>query len=252
MRTEKRPPAEPSPRSGGRHAGLTVGSWPRSSLRLARPHPRAHQRSAGSPSEGSHEQDAERAPGSPSGTAGRPGWRRAYVQRLRTSWRCQPNRVSGRTKNDRRLVPLRSRLAAARKTRSVSSRRGRATWRRRTASSCRSTTISSSLNSRERQRSAATASARRNNRYTSDTTKSRLPPPEHRRGPLYDRQSRSRNALLQQIDLRTHTVREVSVQAPAARRTERLRRRIHQVVSMAGRRCALRRSSRSSSIRPAR
>src|SRR5207244_9299465 len=67
MRTEKRPPAEPSPRSGGRHAGLTVGSWPRSSLRLARPHPRAHQRSAGSPSEGSHEQDAERAPGSPSG-----------------------------------------------------------------------------------------------------------------------------------------------------------------------------------------
>jgi hypothetical protein len=59
------------------------------------------------------------------------------------------------------------------------------------------------LNSRERKHSAATANARRNNRYTSDTTKSRLPPPEHRRGPLYDRQSRSETLSCQRMDLRT-------------------------------------------------
>src|SRR5262249_49290382 len=85
--------------------------------------------------------------------------------------RCQPSSVSGRTKNDGRLVRLSSRLAAARNTRSDSCSSGRASWRRRTASSCRSTTISSSLNSRERRRSAATASARRNSRYTSEINK---------------------------------------------------------------------------------
>ncbi len=79
--------------------------------------------------------------------------RPAYVQRLRTSWRCQPSSVSGRTKNDCRLILLSSRPAAARNTQSGSSSRGRATCRRRAASSCRSTTISRSLNSRERSRS---------------------------------------------------------------------------------------------------
>ncbi len=98
--------------------------------------------------------------------AGRPGRRPAYVHRFRTSWRCQPSNVSGRMKNDGRLALLSSWLAAARNTRSLSFSRGRATWRRRTASSWRSTTISSSLYSRERNRSAATASTRRNSRYT--------------------------------------------------------------------------------------
>ena len=107
---------------------------------------------------------------------GRPGRRRAYVHRRRTSLRCQPISVSGRTKNDGQLRLLSSRLAAARNTRSFSSSRGRPTWRRKTTSSCLSTTISSSLNSRERNRSAATASTRRNSRYSNDTTKQPPPP----------------------------------------------------------------------------
>jgi hypothetical protein len=46
------------------------------------------------------------------------------VHRFRTSWRCQPSRVSGRTKNERLVRPS-SWPAAARKTRSGSSNRGR-------------------------------------------------------------------------------------------------------------------------------
>jgi hypothetical protein len=117
-------------------------------------------------------------------TAGRPGRRPAYVHRLRTSWRCQPSSVSGRTKNDGRLARPSSRLAAARKTRSLASSRGRGIWRRRTASSCGSTTISISLNSRERSRSAATASARRKSRYSNDTIKRSLPRPNPKRPTL--------------------------------------------------------------------
>jgi hypothetical protein len=79
-----------------------------------------------------------------------------------------------RTKNDRLPRP-KSWPAAARKTRSRSSSRGRAILRRSTASSWRSTTISSSLNSRDRTRSAATASARRSSRYSNDTTKKQPP-----------------------------------------------------------------------------
>ena len=104
------------------------------------------------------------------------------------SWRCQPSSVSGRTKNDCWLLPFRSRLAAARNTRSLSSRRGRETWRRRTASSCRSTTISSSLKSRERSRNAATSSARRNNRYSNNTTKKQPPSTRVRSSRLYGRE----------------------------------------------------------------
>ena len=100
--------------------------------------------------------------------------RPAYVHRLRTSWRCQPSRVFGRTKNERVPRP-RSWPAAARKTRSGSSNRGREIWRRSTASSWPSTTISGSLNSRERTRSDATASARRNSRYSNDTTNEQPP-----------------------------------------------------------------------------
>jgi hypothetical protein len=74
-----------------------------------------------------------------------------------------------------------SRLAAARKTRSLSSSRGQEIWRRSTASSWRSTTISSSLNSRDRKRSAATASARRNSRCSNDTT-TKQPPSARVRG----------------------------------------------------------------------
>jgi hypothetical protein len=74
-----------------------------------------------------------------------------------------------------------SRLAAARKTRSLSSSRGQEIWRRSTASSWRSTTISSSLNSRDRKRSATTASARRNSRYSNDTT-TKQPPSTRVRG----------------------------------------------------------------------
>ncbi len=74
-----------------------------------------------------------------------------------------------------------SRLAAARKTRSLSSSRGQEIWRRSTASSWRSTTISSFLNSRDRKRSAATASARRNNRCSNDTT-TKQPPSTRVRG----------------------------------------------------------------------
>src|SRR6266511_5391269 len=96
----------------------------------------------------------------------------AAVQRRHMSPDCQ------RMKNDGRPALLNSWLAAARNTRSLSSSRGRATWRRRTASSWRSTTISSSLNSRDRNRRAATASTRRNSRYNNDTTKRQPPPPE--------------------------------------------------------------------------
>jgi hypothetical protein len=102
---------------------------------------------------------------------------RGLLHRFLTSWRCQPSSVSGRMKNDCRLALLEL-TGCARKTRSLSSSRGRATCRRRTASWWRSTTISSSLNSRERNRSAATANTRRNSRYSNDTTKQRLPPPE--------------------------------------------------------------------------
>ena len=42
---------------------------------------------------------------------------RSYIHRLRTSRRCQPENVSGRTNNDCRAAPPRKRLAAARKTR---------------------------------------------------------------------------------------------------------------------------------------
>jgi hypothetical protein len=48
-----------------------------------------------------------------------------------------------------------------------------------------STTISSSLNSRERSRSAATASARRNSRYTSETNTRRPPPRSRTRSATY-------------------------------------------------------------------
>src|SRR6266511_709330 len=81
-----------------------------------------------------------------------------------------------RTNEERLPAPAAQNPAGRReKTRSLSSSCGREPWRRRTASSCRSTTISSSLNSRERSRSAATASACRNNRYSNDTTKKRPP-----------------------------------------------------------------------------
>jgi hypothetical protein len=117
-------------------------------------------------------------------TAGRPGRRCVYVHRLRTSRRCQPSSVSGETKNDGRLARFSRRLAAAKKTRSRSSSRGRAIWRRRTDSSCRRTTISSSLNSPDRKRNAATAS--RQSRYNNDATKQRLPHPRHQESRLYE------------------------------------------------------------------
>lgn len=135
------------------------------------PRPAAPRRCAGTPTGDSHGRDAEQARAARLTPPADPGGARRRTKRLRTSSRCQCNKVSGRTKNDG--PRLRSRLAAARNTRSASSRRGRTTWRRRTASSCRSTMISSSLNSRERKRSAATASARRKSRYTSETGKSR-------------------------------------------------------------------------------
>jgi hypothetical protein len=68
--------------------------------------------------------------------------------------------VSGVTKNDRQRVRGRSRLAAARNTRSAGRTWGRATCRRTTASSCRTTTISSSLNSSERKLVARAAGQR--------------------------------------------------------------------------------------------
>ena len=93
------------------------------------------------------------------------------------------------TKNEGRLALFSRRLAAAKKTRSRSSSRGRATCRRRTASSWRSTTISSSLNSRDRKRSAATASTRRKSRYSNDGTKQRLPHPDTPESRLYGAES---------------------------------------------------------------
>jgi hypothetical protein len=74
----------------------------------------------------------------------RPG----YAHRLATKWRCHRRSVLGVTRNDRQLARGSSRLAAARKTRSVCCSPGRATCQRSPASSWRSTTISSSLTGR--------------------------------------------------------------------------------------------------------
>jgi hypothetical protein len=59
------------------------------------------------------------------------------------------------------------------------------------------------LNSRERTRSAATASARRNNRYTSDTNKRRLPLQDADEARLYGRELSSDGSSSNQTDLRT-------------------------------------------------
>jgi len=59
------------------------------------------------------------------------------------------------------------------------------------------------LNSRERTRSAATASARRNNRYTSDTNKGRLPLQDADEAGLYGREVSSDRPSSNQTDLRT-------------------------------------------------
>src|SRR5512132_3390312 len=173
LRPEELAPAEPSPVPGGRHPGLPQD---RTHRRRADLHPHTGQLTddplippawvlTGNPQ---NELADVRGDRGPAGTA--PRVRPASPNKPAMS-------VSGQTKNDCWPVPRRSRLAAARKTRSASSRRGRPICRRRTASSCRSTTISSSLNSPERKRSAATPRTRRNNRYTSDTSKGRLPPP---------------------------------------------------------------------------
>src|SRR6266542_1618795 len=176
MRPQELAPAEPSSGTGRRHPGLAedLGDGARAD---------AHTQTSELTDDPliaparvltrkTHHQHADLVrnpwpPGSPPGIGPPPPHKLAMPaqQGLRTDEKRLP------------AGPAQSRLAAARKTRSVSSRRGRATWRRRTASSCRSTTISSSLNSRDRGRSAATASARRNSRYTSDTTMSRPPPP---------------------------------------------------------------------------
>jgi hypothetical protein len=98
---------------------------------------------------------------------GRPE-RAPYVQRRATSRRCQPSSDAGVTRNDGRLDHGNSRLAAARKTRSVIVSCGRLIWRRSTESSCRSTTISSSLKSCERERRKRSCSTQRTKRYKSD------------------------------------------------------------------------------------
>jgi hypothetical protein len=126
---------------------------------------------------------------------GDPGSTRSSSSRIRPpsphKLAMPPRRVSGWTKNDRLVRPS-SWPAAARKTRSRSSSRGRATCRRSTASSWRSTTISSSLNSRERKRSAATANERRNSRYSNDTTKKQPPSTRIQGARLYGRNSAPR------------------------------------------------------------
>ena len=90
------------------------------------------------------------------------GLRAPSEQRVRAHEERQPAR------------PAQQPTRRSQKHRSDSCSCGRASWRRRTASSCRSTTISSSLNSRERSCSAATASERRNSRYTSEINKRTL------------------------------------------------------------------------------
>jgi hypothetical protein len=72
---------------------------------------------------------------------GRPGPRRAYVQRFATSWRCQRRSVSGLTNSERQRLGGSRRLAAARKARSAVRSSGLRVWRRRISSSWRSTTI---------------------------------------------------------------------------------------------------------------
>jgi hypothetical protein len=91
---------------------------------------------------------------------------------------------------------------AARKTRSLSSSRGQEIWRRSTASSWRRTTISSSLNSRERSRSAVTASTR-SSRHSNDTTKKQPPSARFRRRGLYGRDRGPRRSPNHRMDLRT-------------------------------------------------
>jgi hypothetical protein len=79
-----------------------------------------------------------------------------YVQRRATSRRCQRSSVVGVTRNDRQLDRGNSRLAAAKKTRSLIASCGRLVCRRSTDSSCRNTTISSSLKPSERRQSDTT------------------------------------------------------------------------------------------------
>ena len=216
---KKLAPAELGAQRRPERRRLAAGSWRPLSPRRVRRHRRVHRRSAGSPSAGSHARAAAPTHGSPRRPPGRPGRLPAYVHRFRTNWRCQPSSVSGRTKNDRLFRPS-SWPAAARKTRSRSSSRGREIWRRRTASSCRSTTISSSLNSRERSRSAATASARRNNRYSNDTTKKQPPPLESEKADS-TAATRLRGASNQRMDLRTRQASPTTAAAAAAVQSRR-------------------------------
>jgi hypothetical protein len=91
-------------------------------------------------------------------SGGRPGARRAYVQRRRTSSRCQRNTVAGCTRNDRRRS--RGSIAAndASRVRSAGRTRARATCRRRTCSSWRRTRISTSFTRSDRIRSTSSSS----------------------------------------------------------------------------------------------
>lgn len=62
------------------------------------------------------------------------GWlgpRRAYVERLATSWRCQRRSVSGLTNSERQRLRGSRRVAAARKARPAGRSSGLRVWRRR-------------------------------------------------------------------------------------------------------------------------
>jgi hypothetical protein len=176
VRAQELAPAETSPRAGRRHAGLSQD------LRDAcRRGSHAHTGELTNDSLVAPARVLTRKPQHQRNDIIRDRWSARPPSSVRPPFPhklAMPAEQRVRANEERRPAPraLSSRLAAARKTRSVSPRRGRATSRRRTASSWRSTTISSSLNSRERRRSAATASARRKSRYSNDTTKRSLPP----------------------------------------------------------------------------
>ena len=98
---------------------------------------------AGVPTAGSAWPAAGPAHGSPPGPAAPGGARIGPL--LLTMRRCQASSVAGVTIRCSRRCPGSSRASAAIATRSAQSGFGRATWRCRTATSCRSTKISTSL-----------------------------------------------------------------------------------------------------------
>jgi hypothetical protein len=115
---------------------------------------------------------------------------RGWVQRRFTRSRCHRKMVAGVTMRFRRQMGDSNRVSAANTARSAHDSRGLRTWRRNTATSCRSTRISTSFDRELRASSPSQDMTCRKIRYNSRTATTgdhARPPPSsdaggHRRG----------------------------------------------------------------------